>query len=271
MRSSAKILSHWFATPSPTAKTPMMETLESRQLMSGVVTGPTPVVPPIKAIGETIHAATGQKFVGIVGKVENLGDTAVDAQYLNVNKLQAPINWGDGTPLTYGTIDITSTGTVVISSAHRWAASGEYNVTVELENKWTVIDPPAKGPLTNQHIFATIDDTADVANGLKLTEGAGDKFTAVVGYFNGAPPSTFIVDADIDWGDGSSSKGVITEVSPGFYSVTGTHTYSKSGLHTLHVGVTATPAPKGGINDPIILLLASFDSTVQVLEIPGNA
>jgi hypothetical protein len=40
---------------------PLMEILESRQLMSGVITGPTPVVPKIVDVPLTIHAAAGQK------------------------------------------------------------------------------------------------------------------------------------------------------------------------------------------------------------------
>jgi len=280
MRSPAKVLSSWFArkTAAATASAPMMEMLESRQFLSATlptpiivgppIHGPVPVVPVIKSVGVTINAATGQKWTGIVGEVENIGATAIGAlQISHLGNMQAAINWGDGSPSSVGSLYLNSRGWVVISGVHRYGASGLDSVSVVLTSKPVVYDPPSAtvAPV----VVATVSSTAQVVGGLTLTQTATQSFTSVVGYFRfGLNPTGttagWILGTTINWGDGSSSQGVITQVSPGFYSITGTHTYSKTGDYTTGISVTATPAPKGGINDPIILLVTSFDSFIDV-------
>jgi hypothetical protein len=286
MRSVARIVCKWFGAEFPPTKPPMMEALEARQFLSAVlpigisvppVIGPVPVVPPIKSVGETIHAATGQKFIGLVGEVENIGKTAVGAKEISdLGGLQALINWGDGTPDTLGALSLNSQGTVLITGTHRFGASGEDAVTVVLETKPPVLDPPTA--LAAPLVIATVNSTAEVTGGLTLTEIPGKSFTSVVGYFRLtlSPISTassataaitagpWTLQASIDWGDGSTGTGTIKEVSPGFYSITGTHTYATKGKYTVPIGVTATPTPVDGREDPIILLLTSFDSMIDV-------
>jgi hypothetical protein len=199
----------------------------------------------------------------VVAKIENIGATAVCASELtDIKDVRAVVDWGDGVD-TFGTIYLTSADTVIVSSSHRWLDSGQYDVAVTLETQTTItIDPPA---IPTVHIIANDNSLAEVVNGLSLSETAGKTFTAVVGYFDFTPINNFTVYTSIDWGDGSpESKGTIKEVSPGFYSVSGTHEYAKPGNYTANVGVTATPNPKGPITEPIILLVAYFDSSIAV-------
>ena len=54
------------------------------------------------------------------------------------------------------------------------------------------------------------------------------------------PPSAFL--AVIDWGDGSTSQGLVTQ-SGTTYTVAGTHDYQKGGRHTITTTVTEVGEP----------------------------
>lgn len=81
------------------------------------------------------------------------------------------------------------------------------------------------------------------ATGTTLQATAGTAFTAVIATFTDANPNAQLADfatPTIDWGDGQSSAGTVSQESNGTFDVTGTHTYADGGIFT--VGVTVNDA-----------------------------
>jgi hypothetical protein len=143
----------------------------------------------------------------------------------------ATIDWGDGSPVSFGTITANGAG-FDVSGAHAYAAVGNDTIavsivdqhggshavvtstaTVQRADSLTLAVPPLV--LTQLQPFsgavATFTDTL-------VSAGAGD-FTALIG-----------------WGDGTSSTGAVVASGAGF-AILGSHTYSVSGAFSLSVSV----------------------------------
>ncbi len=77
------------------------------------------------------------------------------------------------------------------------------------------------------------------AAGNALSSTEGQQFGGAVATFSdadGQPASAY--PATIDWGDGSSSTGVVTQTSAGQYEVDGSHTYAEEGTYPVSVQVS---------------------------------
>jgi hypothetical protein len=99
--------------------------------------------------------------------------------------------------------------------------------------------------------------------GIVLHESRGVLFTASLGTFITLAPGTGL-QANINWGDGSSSKGVIKPVSPvGIdqiqFEVDGTHTYTQVGTFPIHV-VVYKPGPTP--TSPVQLITMLNDTAI---------
>lgn len=168
------------------------------------------------------------------------------------------VNWGDNTAhTTFNTPTAGALGT----TPHTYAEDGAYTVTVTVRDgtnltgaanyQIVVAEPPisVSGPI--------------VVKGKKVTNDVVATFT----HANGVEPvSAFL--AIIDWGDGTTSQGVISQAGT-TYTVTGTHTYRKGGQHTVTTSVTEIDAaPFGGLAISSLLQLASAD-TAQSIIVPA--
>ncbi|HEV3070476.1 MAG TPA: hypothetical protein VGY76_03510 [Solirubrobacteraceae bacterium] len=78
-----------------------------------------------------------------------------------------------------------------------------------------------------------------VPDRLTLTATAGAAFSGALASFQDANPNASSHDslATVDWGDGSSSRGVIAANASGGFSVSGTHTYAQAGTMPVSVAV----------------------------------
>jgi VCBS repeat protein len=174
----------------------------------------------------------------------NLGDTAGD--------FSATINWGDGsTPDTGAAVTITgSSGSFTVKGGHTYADEGSEPLSVTLTHTSDNTSATASGSVT----------VAD-ADGLVVT---ADNFGGNPGVaVNNVQVATFTdtfagqvandLDAMINWGDGSSSAGTVSETG-GTFTVTGSHTYTTAGNFTFNVsvddagGVSATATGSAAIN-----------------------
>jgi RHS repeat-associated protein len=143
----------------------------------------------------------------------------------------AKIDWGDGTTAADGSIQQVG-GVYQISGGHTYAYDGSYMIRVTIRQDGVNparVNGPATiavgpgGPLT-----VTVMQ-------LTATEGTplGDS-PVTVAMVRGGTPS----QATIDWGDGSSSPGMIQPYGSS-YKILGNHTYAFEGTYA--VKVTATP------------------------------
>jgi hypothetical protein len=103
-------------------------------------------------------------------------------------------------------------------------------------------------------------------HGVTLDLSAGEAFSGYLGDLVGAKvPAGYKLGATINWADGSTpGAGVASIGSTGNIDVAGSHTYASGGTYPISITVTATPAPSGPVNEPIILYLGSISSRAIV-------
>jgi streptogramin lyase len=163
-----------------------------------------------------------------------------------VGQYSASINWGDGTMPTNGTITFAGGTNFNVAGNHTYARAGPHVVTTTIT-----------GP--NGRIFvafgqAVVLDAALSASGAPFSPVVGVRFTGVVATFSDANPNGVVADylATINWGDGHISSGTIsqpTSGATGYFTVTGSNTYSTAGPFMVTVqitdvgGSTVTTAP----------------------------
>ena len=182
-----------------------MERADALSTVPGVVTPGTPL---------TIHVHETDTFSGTVA-------TFTDSDVAKVaSDFTATIDWGDGTT-TAGTVT-GSNGSFTVSGSHAYANGQDFTHT-----GLVTLTEAGSGDK------ATTTFTADVQEGVfSLAAGApinlteGQIFSGTVASFGdpGASDPAGDFTATIDWGDGTTSAGVISG-GGGSYTVTGTHKY----------------------------------------------
>ncbi len=147
---------------------------------------------------------------------------------------EATIDWGDGTPLTSGSVSlIPARGTTFqVTGTHTYDVEGNDQLTVTISDheggattvakgSVTIADAPLSAAATPPPVTATVGQPFS---------GAVAAFSAIFGTY--AKPITDFT-ATINWGDGSApTQGTLVATAiPGVYQVTGTHNYSDSGVN----------------------------------------
>ena len=147
----------------------------------------------------------------------------------------ATIQWGDGSSST-GVVSGPTGGPFTVSGSHTYVEEGSYTISV------TVTDDG--GSTVALSGSAAIADAA-LASQCAMAATTSQIFAGATATFSDQSSTGNAGDfsASIDWGDGSSSTGVITG-GPGnaAYTVSGSHTYGSTGFFT----VTTTVADVGG-------------------------
>ena len=153
----------------------------------------------------------------------------------------ATVDWGDGAS-DAGAV-ITQPGgpgtAYVVSDGHTYGVPGDYTVTVD------VTDTTAPAGYDSQSATATADVTTLAVTITPATipaQEVGAAFSGEVATFTSsvasAGPGAYAVT--LDWGDGTTSPGTVTQPGgPGTpFDVSGTHTYSTSAEFSITVEVT---------------------------------
>jgi hypothetical protein len=148
----------------------------------------------------------------------------------------ATIDWGDGSPLSLGTFSQPNgPGTAfVVTGSHTYTVdrAQPYVVTVN------VLDRAGQGLTTGT--TAIVTDASPIVSGIPVRMTRGLPFSAPVAYIvegPGLPPEApGHFTSTINWGDGTSSAGLV-EAIPGGDWVVGNHTYAGSGPLTITVTV----------------------------------
>jgi PKD repeat protein len=148
----------------------------------------------------------------------------------------ATIDWGDGHTST-GAIS-GSAGSFVVKTlsndSHTYADEGSYTVKVTIAD-----DSPGTATATAQQTVnvGEGDVLSTTATAISPTEGialTGVQVATFTSSYTGNVAGDFT--ATIDWGDGQTSKGVITG-SAGSFVVNDTHTYADEGSYTVKVKI----------------------------------
>jgi hypothetical protein len=145
----------------------------------------------------------------------------------------ATIDWGDGSS-SAGTIASDGQGGWTVSGSHLYATAGSFTVATTINDAGGA-SASASGSATVSHgvLSAT-------ANGISGVEGTAIAGATVVAHFTDTNASAVAGDfaATIDWGDGSSSAGVIVANVGGGFDVQAGHTFAHAGDKTFTVSVS---------------------------------
>jgi hypothetical protein len=155
------------------------------------------------------------------------------------------IDWGDGTT-TPGTLSLNGS-TYTVTGSHTYATAGNFNITT-----FMVDDSPDAS-------FASATTQADIGFGGTEVFNAADETiavptgTTVATFADNAGLTAADYTATIDWGDGTTTAGVVSGSGPSFTVTSAVnHTYADEGLFTEVVTITrttdsATIAPSGTV------------------------
>jgi hypothetical protein len=208
--------------------------------------------PPVPII-----ATEGMAFSGtVVGSFSdaNPGATAAD--------FTATIHWGDGSPATVGVVAGPTGGPFTVSGSHTYAEEGPYTITVTVTD-----DGGSSATLTGT---ATVAD-APLSGSCATPVVSGTAFAGPTATFTDQSATGTLSDfsATINWGDGSTSPGVITG-GPGTapYTVSGTHTYTTPGFYV----ITTTINDVGGSHVMVVCSNQTFvfPPSTAGCDIDGN-
>ncbi|HEX9099755.1 MAG TPA: Ig-like domain-containing protein [Candidatus Dormibacteraeota bacterium] len=194
----------------------------------------------ITAQGTTFNATEGLPFSGKVATFTDPDTNATNAEY------SATIDWGDGSAPSAGTISGPIGGSFTVSGTHTYADEGTYPVLVTI----TDVDRASN--------FATANSTAIVGDAALLAVCAApanftQSFSGATAIFTDANPGATVADftaTTINWGDGTTTAGVVTGPTGGPFTVSGSHTYLTTGPFTITTsiiddgGATATTTCK---------------------------
>ena len=176
---------------------------------------------------------------GVEGDVVQVYANFTDAG--GASPYTAQINWGDGSITAANFVDFAS-GNGVISANHIYADNGIYDVMITVED--------ADGVMTQTFTTATITNAIPVVSaGADITVPVNQSVDQIVanftdaGFLNINTLSTETFSASIDWGDGTSSNGVVafetgTPGTPTTGTVEGSHVWTVPGTYDVQITVT---------------------------------
>ena len=202
------------------------EHLEHRVVLAAGLTAATTT--PVTATAGTL--VTGAPLVSFTD----------GASPLPANQYAATIDWGDGTPLSGGTISLSGTSFTVTGS-HNFAEQsiarpgGVYTISV------VIVGDGEQLTLTTS--ATVVRPTANGLVGLNAVAGKPTGDLPVV-YFTGEPtPDPADYTAAVDWGDGSppavATLFVPAPSGPLAYDIdTSGHTYAQGGSYTITTIIT---------------------------------
>ncbi len=196
---------------------------------ANVAAAPTTVT----AGGRQVEATAGQAFTGVVATFTAVGTTATAANFTTT------IDWGDGTT-SAGTVTAGANGGFDVTGTHTYANSHwsglsyPFGAVGTLGDQFailttTIFDIAASTTVTAQSLARIIPvPPTIVANGVNVQAADGSQFTGVVATFTsaGAAAAAANFTASLDWGDGTTSAGIIAPNARGGFDVRGSHTYS---------------------------------------------
>jgi uncharacterized protein (TIGR03118 family) len=192
---------------------------------------------PLVAVGTNATTEVGTKLSGAFAA---FGSADLPSPLANpLPSYTATIDWGDGSSTSAGTVVPTGNGGFLVVGNHSYSAPGtdDYQVTIR--------DASGNTATATGTVQVTAADL--VAHAVPMVSHQLAIDNAIVAGFvdagGGDPLANYT--ATIDWGDGSTSAGTVSNADPtptavGFYNVAGSHTYTAAGDYTLTITINDT-------------------------------
>jgi hypothetical protein len=171
----------------------------------------------------------------LTGGVEGASPGSASFQFTDANPFApasdftATIAWGDGVT-TPALVTGPTAGHFTVFGTHQYAEEGSYAVKV------SVLDDG--GSTTSASGNTTVADAPLAATCATPTVSTAS-FSGTTATFTDANPGATVADftATINWGDTTSSPGIVTGPVGGPFTVSGTHTYGTLGSHTITTSI----------------------------------
>jgi hypothetical protein len=179
---------------------------------------------PLSGTGEqNLTSVENATFSGLLATVQDANPLAQLGDYTPI------IAWGDGHS-SIGALNAISGG-FTVSGEYSYAEEGRYAIDI------TVRDRGGASTLIVSRIEVADAQLVAVPVTLNLMEGTA--FSGVVAAFRdpGSDGTVSDYSANIDWGDGETSVGMVVANNQGGFSILGTKTYTQAGTYTVNVTV----------------------------------
>jgi hypothetical protein len=152
----------------------------------------------------------------------------------NASDFTATINWGDGTTDT-GTISGSNGSFTVTTAGHTYADEGTDTITTTV----TRTSDNEQVAMTGQATVGEADSLTVTGDGISGHPGLQLSSVQVATFTDSTYPGNVPGDfaALVNWGDGTTSTGTISETAQGSYTVDGSHAYATAGNYSLTVTV----------------------------------
>jgi hypothetical protein len=174
-------------------------------------------------------AAEGVPVFGTIAAFTDLGELIPPG----ANNFTATIFWGDGTQ-TFGSIT-GDNGQFFVSPflSHTYADEGRFALSISIAKDGQFFKVLAGGVQVGE-----VDVLA--AQPTTIAAAASTPFNGVVASFSDTNPNNVASDftATIDWGDGTTTAGVVSNQGRTTFQVSGTHTYATGGHDVVKVTLT---------------------------------
>jgi hypothetical protein len=190
----------------------------------------------------------------VSGAVEGAAFSAVVAHFSGgVGPDTATIAWGDG-QTTPGNISANA-----VSGSHTYSEEGAYTLTV------TVTD--STGATASGSASTSVADASLTVTGATISSVESTSVSGRVASFTDADTNGAVADftASINWGDQTSSAGVVTSDGSGGFLVNGSHVYAEEGAYS----VTVTVSDTGGASATATSSAAVADAAIALTGVAG--
>ena len=178
-----------------------------------------------------VTLATASEHVALGGTTPLASFTAFDAS-LPASAFTATVDWGDGTS-SLGTV-VGASGAFTVQGGHTYGDEGSYALHVTVTTAETVASLNGSVTVGEHDVLTasaplTIEATKNTSFSGAVANFTDSDLVSVAGNFT----------ASIDWGDGSTSSGVVSGAN-GSFTVSGTHTYAVAGALPIAVTLSDT-------------------------------
>jgi hypothetical protein len=207
----------------------------------------------------TVTATEGTPFTGTLATFTDANTAAAAADF------SSTITW-DNNSTSSGTIVATGTpGTyaVTIPGGHTFTRTGSRAISIAISG--------AGGGTASASGNVTVDNQTITATASTISASNGNQFSGAVATFSDPNLGANHLDfsASINWGDTTTSAGIVHWVSPGNFVVDGTHTWANPGTPTVTVTITGAGGGSQGtsqnatVTDSPVSVTATANSVTE--------